>query len=414
MNDQQVDRLIGRLDIAATPNPDWVNTSLAQLLPNVRQARQRDASAFGQAAQLLAALRRLLWGSGSRKTQMSIAVALLLTGMLGIYLVGTSNREAPGGPTGLLVVVKSGGVEAIDIRDNSTTELLPPATLASALSRSRDGRMLAFRVHEASGDHYEVMATDGTGRRRVASQLVVEGESCHDVWSPDSRFLVTGVDVVDGGRGRIVVIDIASGEPRFVTPETTQAGCPIWSPDGKWIAYTTSEGVLARVRPDGTGAASLATQAGGATSWSDDGWIYWDNPFGGGVQRTNADTHETKTVSDARLGTGHAPALSPDGSQLAVIYAIEGEASYDLYLSAPDGSDAHRLASDVLIFDGWSADGQYLLFVWAPPNASGETSGLVALRPDGSGRRLLRPVDYPCQVADDSCFRDIGWGQSRP
>ena len=197
-----------------------------------------------------ATLRRLLRQSGSRKSLLSIGIALLLTTMLGLYLVGGSSREPPGGPTGLLVVVQNGGLEAIDIRDNSTTELLPPATHASAVSRSPDGRLLAFRVHEYSGDHYEVMGTDGTGRRRVAADLTVEGEVCRDNWSPDSRFLVTGADVAGGSKGRIVVIDIASGKERFVTRDTIQAGCPIWSPDGAWIAYTTSNSVLA-TRPPG-------------------------------------------------------------------------------------------------------------------------------------------------------------------
>ena len=414
MNDQQVDRLIQRLDTAATPSSEWVNASLAQLLPAARQARRRDASPLGRIELVLVGLRRLLWGSGSRKTLVSIAGALLLTGMLGAYLVGTSNREPVGGPTGLLVVVTNGGLEAIDVRDGSIIELLPPATVVSAVSRSPDGRLLAFRIREGPGDHYEVMATDGTGRRPVATDLAVEGESCHDVWSPDSRYLVSGVDVVGGNKGRIVVIDVSSGDARFVTPETEQAGCPIWAPDGQWIAYTTSDLVLERVRADGTGPKRLATDAGGATSWSDDGWIYWDNPDRG-VHRTQVETGETEALSDPRFGKGHAPALSPSGTQLAVIYDVRPRGPWNLYLSAPDGSDAQRLASDVLVFDGWSTDGQYLLFVWGPPSDSGETGGLVALRPDGSDRRLLRPFDATCPPADSSsCFTDIGWGQSRP
>ena len=414
MNDQQVDRLIQRLDIAATPNSAWVNASIARLLPTVHQARRRDASPLGQVDLVLAGLRRLLWGSGSRRLLLSIAVGLLLIGMLGTYLVGTSNREPAGGPTGLLVVVTNGALEAIDVRDGSTMKLLPPGIVVSAVSRSPDGRLLAFRVLDGTGDHYEVMATDGTGRRPVATDLTVEGESCHDVWSPDSRFLVTGVDVVGGNKGRIVVIDVSSGEARFVTPKTEQAGCPIWSPDGQWIAYTTSDLVLKRVRADGAGSERLATDAGGATSWSDDGWIYWENPDRG-VTRTQVETGKTATVSDPRFGTGHAPALSPDGTQLALIYPAQRSGPWQLYLSAPDGSDAHRLASDVLVFDGWSADGRHLLFVWAPPSASGEIGGLVSLRPDGSGRRLIRAFDATCPPADSSsCFKDVGWGQSRP
>ena len=88
MNDQQVDRLAQQLDIAATPNSEWVSASIARLLPTARQARRRDASPLGRAEQVLAGLPRLLWGSGSRRTLLSIAVALLLTGTLGTSSLG--------------------------------------------------------------------------------------------------------------------------------------------------------------------------------------------------------------------------------------------------------------------------------------------------------------------------------------
>jgi hypothetical protein len=207
MNDRQMDRLFERLSVTAEPGPDWIAASAAQLLPNVRAARRWDASPLGRATLVLVALRRLLRDGPSRRTLLSIAIALLLTGALAAYLVGGATRQVPGGPTGLLILAADGGVEAIDIRQDVSTRLLPDGSGISAVSRSPDGRLFAFRVPGTAGDHYEVMDVDGSARRRVASDLTIAGTSCNDAWSPDSRMFASGVDVVGGERGRIVVID---------------------------------------------------------------------------------------------------------------------------------------------------------------------------------------------------------------
>ncbi|HUG39220.1 MAG TPA: amidohydrolase family protein [Longimicrobiales bacterium] len=61
----------------------------------------------------------------------------------------------------------------------------------------------------------------------------------------------------------VYTMDVASGEPRRLTPQDARAFKPAWSPDGRWIAYVTWEtdgGHIWRIRADGRGRPERLTQ----------------------------------------------------------------------------------------------------------------------------------------------------------
>jgi hypothetical protein len=414
MNDQQMDRLIRRLDMSVNPDPVWLSRSLDELLPAARAAKRYDESRLGQLRVMLASLVRLIARGGSRRTILGIAAALLIGGLLITLGAGQQDRPAPGGPAGLLMIADAGGLDGVDPRDGTVVHLLPSTFNVHTVSRSPDGRLVAFRIRDQTGEHYGLMSTDGTLRRSAAPDVTVEPGSCNDSWSPDSLRLVAGVRPVGSSTGRILVIEAGTGEGYFVTPPSIDASCPIWSPDGQSIAYTTGAGALETVRRDGSAVRSVADPAGGATSWSSDGWIYWDSGDGA-VRRSNIVTGTSQTISRATIGRAFAPALSPDGEHLAFLYWRDATQSFDLYLGEPDGTGATRVLSNVLVFGGWSRDGADLLVVWAPIGGIANEGGLVTLGQDGSRRMLLMPFSAGCPPTVDSpCFRDIAWGQSRP
>jgi Tol biopolymer transport system component len=98
-----------------------------------------------------------------------------------------------------------------------------------------------------------------------------------------------GASSADGKRlafqaaGRIYVMDLPSGTPRRLTADSFDAMemSPVWSPDGKWIAFTTlsdnQRGYVWKVAVDGaaaTGAPQQLTKTLGEylnTAWSPDG-----------------------------------------------------------------------------------------------------------------------------------------------
>jgi Tol biopolymer transport system component len=90
-------------------------------------------------------------------------------------------------------------------------------------------------------------------------------------FSPDAKLVAYTVVRYDRpGRPwpQLWVLDVASGKSTRIGGENDVAESPVWSPDGRWIAYDgAAEGKrgLAVVHPDGSGATFL-TEAHGTNS----------------------------------------------------------------------------------------------------------------------------------------------------
>jgi Tol biopolymer transport system component len=109
---------------------------------------------------------------------------------------------------------------------------------------SPNGRLIAFEVSDSVYEGvmkpgiYVARASDGKGLRRVAKNGFAPD------WSPDSRRLVYSTGFRGGRKGRVkggnlyVARADGKGKPRLVArTRTTALTSPVWSPDGKSIAY---------------------------------------------------------------------------------------------------------------------------------------------------------------------------------
>jgi TolB protein len=174
---------------------------------------------------------------------------------------------------------------------------------------SEDGRVALIvasgEVKQGPGgnqiDHSELVVFDpkrGT-QRTVARLDGFKGDLKGPAWSPDGSHIVYERQwsplAKREGLALFVVSSKGGGTPRRLTSEAVAAGDhPVWSPDGKWIAFRThadqepGEGAseLSLIRPDGSGVRHLKTPEDNVLSagFSPDGqWITFGAPGVGDI-----------------------------------------------------------------------------------------------------------------------------------
>jgi len=225
------------------------------------------------------------------------------------------------------------------------------------------------------------------------------------VWSADGRRLA--VTWTLGAHARLMgLFGPADGTP---PPESTglplaqdgDAGWASWSPDGLWVAYAAGgEGSrdIHRVRPDGTGAESLASDPADDfdPAYAPDGrTLAFVSTRGGGapvLHVMDAAGGEARMLADLG-GPVRRPMWSPDGRRLAVQVTEAGEEV--VYLVSADGSGWGRLGPGRL--PAWFPDGERVAFTendsifWRPAEGGPRrflAAGGTAPRPSPDGRWL--------------------------
>jgi len=285
MTDERVDALIRRLDVPTSPDSAFATSSLAMLLPRVRAGRVQDMSRLGRLRRdIRLAIAPAAGPSATRPVVRVMLIGLLLLAALAatIVVIGALLRTSPS-RNGPVIAAVGGEIRVIDVASGTSRTIGQQGETATHVSRSPDGRLVAYWRHTPSGDELMVIGIEGQDRRRVADEPAMTDLGPFDSWSPDSRYVASGVEV--DGSSRILVADGVTGTARFLTPDGVVASHPLWSPDGRWVAFTwkrdPGSSILAVIRPDGTdihpaGGDIPPFQVDGPDSWSPDGtWIYF-------------------------------------------------------------------------------------------------------------------------------------------
>ena len=252
------------------------------------------------------------------------------------------------------------------------------------------GRFLA-RAKRESGGRQQLSVFDRAGA--IVARVGEPSFYVMSAISPDGS-QIAAVKVDDSEYQDIWVYDVKTGRGRTLTSDEPRELTPVWSADGRSIAFTSARGNtfgIYRRAADGSGAEErLYEHTDGATifvtDWSADGKLltFWANdtmwvmPVGG--------TPVAVPIPSARNGR-----FSPDGKLLAFGAVINQPAGrFDAYVMAIDGSSQDALTASVKNTPvkvstanaiggiAWRADGRELLYLSQPPGQAWMAAEVIA------------------------------------
>jgi Tol biopolymer transport system component len=248
----------------------------------------------------------------------------------------------------------------------------PPARVAAPVAR---GLLEAGLFRASARTLAYVSGVGGVARSQLAwvdrsgntlATLGAPGQHGQLALAPDGSRVA--VDVFDGNRD-LWVMDVARGVLTRVTSTSENEVDPVWSPDGKslaWCVYSATGGVRLSLRRKALveGSAEDVVGAVGACpeSWLTDGALLGTTVSGSSWSRTADGRGTLPGLPEGRTDEFQ---VSPDGRWLAFVSWESGRAEVYLQPFARDGERV-RVSAEGGGAPKWRGDGRELFFVVPP------------------------------------------------
>jgi hypothetical protein len=286
----------------------------------------------------------------------------------------------------------------------------PSPTQPPAFAASLQGTIAYPAFNGTTYDIYlgDVASNESRLYRSAASQPAFSADGSRiafQSWAGTSRGLVTS--------GR-------TGGNEYLITNFLEDELPTWSPDGNSIMFFSRRAGdrgsrLYRARADVDFRNNPAREVevfGEYPSWGSDGQITFKGwaDTAPGIRLSGPDFSDIKTVTSS--GDQTAPALSPNGTQIAFMGRDEG--NWDIYVVNVDGSGLKRLTTDPAR-DGlpaWSPNGQAIAFV---SDREGDNQWTIyGVNANGTvQQKLLDMVGSPDGIVFYDRANSTGWLEER-
>ena len=271
-----------------------------------------------------------------------------------------------------------------------------PLPYGGGISWSPDGKYLVVADHGSSGESLAgiFFISVETGRREGSKILLHDAFLAFPAFSPDGKYLA-----FVGGSGLlssdVYVVPALGGKPRQITSTHARLVGLTWTADSQEIIFSSNyQGLqtLWRVHLGGGEPAPLSIPSEDAISptaavrgtrlaflrYKVDTNL-WSAPVPPGDRQSPA-----RVAASTRQDSD--PAFSADGTRIA--FSSDRSGSFEIYVSASDGSDPVQLTSMKAPHTGtpvWSPDGKQLAF---DSRLEGQSDIFVISVEGGSPRRL--------------------------
>jgi Tol biopolymer transport system component len=264
-------------------------------------------------------------------------------------------------------------------------------------SMSPDGQRLALEVTEGSGT--DIWVYDW--QRDTMTRLTFTGIALDPVWSPDGRYVAFRTV----GEGMSVTRSDGAGKPQPLTQSKNTQYPWSFTPDGKRLSFLESR------RPDASSITQAMLGSGGAYHL----WTVTLESDSAGLRAGKPEVF-LQTQADER-----APSFSPDGRWMA--YSSDESGTFQVYVRAfPDKGGKWQISNSNGTYPMWSRNGHELFFealdnhvmvaayavkgdsfvadtprVWSGKQLGGVANAAknIDIAPDGKRIVALMPVDTP-------------------
>ena len=275
----------------------------------------------------------------------------------------------------------AGDVVAADAaRTPLTAEVLWKIQRLASPAVSPDGQWVALGVtaYDVKEDKGQsdiwLVPTAGGEARPLTTQ---DSNDTNPVWSPDGKWIAFESKRGDDENPQVYVISTAGGEARRVTKVPTGAGTPKWFPDSQRLAFISRVWADLKTWDDqGKRQKERKDTKVSAKVWDKAGVRYWDHwlddreahvytiPLSGG-EPVPVTPGTGQQLSRAETGAGSYD-ISPDGKEIAFAADTDTtgvDSNFDVFVVPSAGGTARNVTTDNAAGDNapvYSPDGRFL------------------------------------------------------
>jgi len=277
-------------------------------------------------------------------------------------------------PSGHLLYWQDGNLVAHPFDLSSLTLTGNPVPIADNVSYSS----LEYAVFSVTS---ELLVFQQGVRIRRPSQLKVTDRSGQPVGEPSPERAYAGFAVSNDGhrvaygyQGAIWILDLARGTSNRLTVENGYHQSPLWSPDDRWVAYTTDRSKpheTIRRLSSGLGPEEILMDSqnkANAADWSADGRFLlheYLNPETGWDIALYELAEKKLSFLVQTPWSESSPSFSPDGKW--VLYASTESGRWEVYVVPLSGSGGkHQISTNGGICPEWSPEGDEIFYFGLP------------------------------------------------